>query len=118
MASILLKLVYLLLVLLLLVVFIYFCTAYIVLYPFLCMPSFCMCVSDAAHTSITYVLISPFMNHFVNTHSHIKKKKSDTCAHTDVRGVRCLEVWSCKWDALISLPSRTSDCHAVSIMAK
>lgn len=36
--------------------------------------------------------------------------------------VLCLDAapWlqSCKWDALISLPSTTFDCHAVSILAK
>lgn len=43
------------------------------------MPAFCTRVSDAAHTISTYALISPFMNHFVNTHKH---EKNQTCTHT------------------------------------
>lgn len=66
----------------------------------------------------TYVLISPFINQFVDT----KKNQRHAHAHT----ARCVcTVWKqLTWlgvanrEALISLPSRTSDCHAVSIMAK
>lgn len=88
------------------------------------MPSFCVWSSHATHThthaSTTYVLISPFINHIVDT----QKKKSETRAGTHTQAQVCAVwkqltwLWSCKWDALISLPSRRSDCHAVSIMAK